>query len=194
MLDNVLLFTATDLKQFTYCPRVVFYERCLSHIRPITAKMEAGAEAHEDEPKRAVRRTLGGYDVLAGQRRFDVHLTSPRLHLTGIVDEVVYTNEGEVFPVDYKLAKKVGDQHRLQLTAYALLLEDATATPIGRGYVYLMLTKQLVKIEITPDLRTRLAQLMNQMRRMVEQEHMPFRSKNQAICTACEFRRFCNDV
>src|SRR5258705_8864491 len=83
------LFTVTDLKQFAVCPRVVFYEQCLPNVRPRTFKMEMGRLAHEEEPKRATRRTLSKYDVSDGQRTFDHRLTAPQLGLTGIIDEVV---------------------------------------------------------------------------------------------------------
>src|SRR4051812_43849528 len=125
MLDDELYFTVTDLKQFTFCPRVLFYERCLPHIRPRTYKMDAGHDVHEDEPKRAVRRTLYAYEVEGGKRLFDVALSSDLLRLCGKIDEVVQTNTGEYFPVDYKLAHKEGANHQIQVAAYALLMEDA---------------------------------------------------------------------
>ena len=46
--DERLFFTVTDLKQYFYCPRVVYYTYCLPLLRPTTYKMEAGAVAHEE--------------------------------------------------------------------------------------------------------------------------------------------------
>lgn len=63
--------TATDLKQFTYCPRVVYYMRCLPDVRPITAKMQEGIAAHDDAEARERRRGLGAYGFTTGQRHFD---------------------------------------------------------------------------------------------------------------------------
>lgn len=194
MLDDATLLTVTDLKQFSYCPRVVFYERCLPHIRPRTVKMDAGLDAHEAEPKRAVRRSLAGYDVLSGERRFDVRLTSATLQLTGIVDEVVYSSDGSIFPVDYKLAKQAGFNHRVQLTAYALLLEEVEHRKVERGYIYLMLSRKLVKVVISDQLRQTVTNQLAQMQTMISHEIMPMPPENHGLCMACEFRRFCNDV
>lgn len=194
MLDNTLLFTVTDLKQYTYCPRVVFYEQCLPHIRPRTYKMDAGRDAHEAEQKRAARRTLHAYSIPDGERRFDLPLTDPDLGLSGIVDEVVFTAAGEIFPVDYKLAKKVGSNHRIQLTAYALLLEAAYTTTVQRGFIYLMPVQQMAAVVITPALREKTTGLLREMRLMVEREQMPLPTDQPARCADCEFRRFCNDV
>ena len=142
MLDDLPLITVTDLKQFSYCGRAVYDERCLPHIRPRTFKMDAGRDEHKLEQKRATRRTLRKYAVAEGKRTFDVVLTDPALGLTGMLDEVVTSATGEQFPVDYKLANQVSDNHRLQLAAYAHLLEQQSghlfdqASPTGPGGDY----------------------------------------------------------
>lgn len=189
-----LLFTVTDLKQFDYCGRVLFYERCLPHVRPRTYKMDAGRDEHEDEQRRAVRRNLSKYEIGSGERRFDVAITAPALRLTGLIDEVVHSAEGEIFPVDYKLTQKVGHNHKIQLTAYALLLEAHHQQPVARGFLYLIPRRQTVEIPITPRLRTELLTLVEQMASMVLTEQMPLPTTNRSRCLACEFRRFCNDV
>ncbi len=194
MLDDRLLFTVTDLKQFTYCQRVIFYERCLPHIRPRTFKMDAGRDTHEEEEKRAVRRSLSGYDVLSGKRFFNVRVISESLGLSGEIDEVVRTSDGEVFPVDYKLAKQASPHYKLQLAAYAMLLETAENVAVKRGYIYLIRTRQLVKVAITSTLRTQVETALTTMQQMIEQERMPGVAVNPNYCAACEFRRFCNDV
>jgi CRISPR-associated exonuclease Cas4 len=195
MLDDPQFFTVTDLKQFTYCARVVYYEQCLPHIRPRTYKMDAGRDAHEAEQKRAARRTMAQYkDVPAGERVFNLRLFSTALRLTGELDEVVYSTTGEVVPVDYKLAKRTSWHYKVQLAAYALMLEVATAVAIERGFLYLIPTRKMVEIRLKQDLREQVIMLLNQMRDMVEHETMPEPAANANHCVNCEFRRFCNDV
>ena len=46
------IFRVTDLKQYFYCPRVVYYAYCLPQVRPVTAKMEAGIEAQVEAEER----------------------------------------------------------------------------------------------------------------------------------------------
>ncbi|MEP7287800.1 MAG: hypothetical protein ABI947_18755 [Chloroflexota bacterium] len=58
--------TITLIKQYTYCPRVVYYETCTPDVRPRTYKMDAGTMAHERERQRAARRTLSAYQVPEG--------------------------------------------------------------------------------------------------------------------------------
>ena len=60
MLDYVLTmpFRVTDLKQWVYCPRILYYHHCLPDVRPVTYKMKAGVEAGRAEEGREERRSL----------------------------------------------------------------------------------------------------------------------------------------
>jgi CRISPR-associated exonuclease Cas4 len=194
MLDNHTLLTVTDLKQFDYCPRVVFYERCLPHVRPRTYKMDAGHEEHHHEQRRAARRTLSGYDELAGARQFDVQIESHTLGFVGLMDEVVTTDDGRIFPVDYKLARHARQNYKLQLTAYALLLEEAYDVSINHGYLYLIPLRTLRKVSFTGRLRNSVHQRLKQANEMIALERMPPPTSVRNRCVDCEFRRFCNDV
>lgn len=194
MLDDDQLFTVTDLKQFAYCARVIFYEQCLPHVRPRTYKMDAGRDAHEAEQRRAARRTLAHYHASEGERKFDVRLSSVSLRLTGILDEVVYCADGTIFPVDYKLAKQASTHYRLQLASYALLLEHVGDVRVDKGFVYLIPKREMVPVRITEKLRAQVLSLLEQMSSMVENEQMPDPASNPNFCVACEFRRFCNDA
>jgi CRISPR-associated exonuclease Cas4 len=194
LLAGDILFTVTDLKQYSYCGRVFFYEKCLPHIRPRTHKMDIGRDEHEREQARASRRTLRQYGEVAGRREFEVGVESAVLRLRGLIDEVVFTEDGKVLPVDYKLATSVSANHRLQLGAYALLLESKFGVSVSEGYVYLLGKREMVRVRITPALREQIFALLGAMFETVSKERMPEAASIRARCASCEFRRFCNDV
>lgn len=193
-IEERLFFTVTDLKQYTYCPRVVYYTYCLPLIRPTTYKMEAGIKAHEKAGKRERRRTLSAYGLKEGERRFDVWLKSPILGLTGKVDMVIEA-AGELIPVEYKQTRRrIGKHIRLQLAAYGLMLEENWGGDVHRGFVYSLLKRRAEEIRLTKALREEVRAMVDAMREMVEQEVMPEPPKSRRQCVNCEFRRFCNDV
>lgn len=195
-LSEATLFTVTDLKQYTYCPRVLYYQACLPDVRPTTYKMQAGAEAGEEEQKRAARRTLSAYHVLEGKRHYDVPVISYRLSLSGKVDEVVEARapEREIVPVDYKLAKIAGQHFKVQLTAYAEMLSETWGYPVKRGYLLLIPLRRFEEVTITDRLRGALQAALEAMWRITQREATPPPADNRRKCAACEFRRFCNDV
>lgn len=187
------LFTVTDLKQYDYCARILYYHRCLPGIRPTTTKMEVAIRRHEDEPKRALRRTMHLEGLDYAERHFDVPLVSAQLGLTGQVDELIW-HEGTIIPVDYKLARREQDHFKLQLTAYAMLAEEHYHTHIKFGLLYLIQARKTVRVAFSSQLRQKVVNVVTQMRLIANTEHMPPPPDSIRLCLECEFRRFCNDV
>src|SRR5947209_5790408 len=134
------LIEVTDLKQYTCCPRIVFYRYCLPKVRPITFTMEEGIRHHEDEEQREGRRSLRSYGLSTGERAFHLPLQSSRLGLIGRIDLAIATPsreaaDAEAIVVEYKLSeKKAGPPFALQLAAYALLIEEAWQLPVKRAF------------------------------------------------------------
>jgi CRISPR-associated exonuclease Cas4 len=191
--ENGITFTITDLKQYIYCPRIFYYHACLPDVRPVTAKMHHGIDAHEQEQKRAARRTMHQYHTIDGTRNFDVPVISERLNLSGQIDEVVEGTNG-VFPVDYKLAKRAGYHFKLQLTAYAMLLEEVSDVRIKQGYLYLMRSREMITVRFTQKLRGAVEAALRAMYIIAQTELVPEPTRYRQRCPDCEFRRFCNDV
>ena len=197
---NDLLFEVTDLKQWTYCPRVLYYRYCLPEIRPVTDLMAAGIRSHSDEAGREERRSLRAYGLTVGERAFDVELRSTALGLRGRLDLAIAVPErqaprAEAIVVEYKDSEKPAGPHfKLQLAAYALLLEEAWGLPVRRGFIYAIPLRKAEIIPITPALRQKVRQTVDAMRAAVAGERMPDAPASRRPCVSCEFRRFCNDV
>lgn len=194
-----LLFEVTDLKQWTYCPRVVYYRYCLPEIRPVTALMRAGIAGHADESEREERRSLRAYGLVAGERAFDLPLWSSRLGLRGRLDLAIAVPDrasgAEAIVVEYKDSEAVDRPHfRLQLATYALLLEEAWGLPVRRGFLYSIPRRSAAAVAISPALRRKVTETIAALRATVAGERMPAAPASRRPCVSCEFRRFCNDV
>jgi CRISPR-associated exonuclease Cas4 len=195
-----LLFEVTDLKQWTYCPRVLYYRYCLPEIRPITDLIAAGIRSHSDEAGREERRSLRTYGLTTGERAFDIGLRSAALGLRGRLDLAIAapdraTPGAEAIVVEYKDSEQPAGAHiKLQLAAYALLLEEAWGLPVRRGFIYAIPLRQSEVVVISAALRQKVRQAVVAMRAAVEGERMPDAPASRRPCVSCEFRRFCNDV
>lgn len=190
-------FRVSDLKQWVYCPRVLYYALCLPKIRPTTYKMEAGREAGQREEEREVRRSLRPYGLEQGRREFDLPLSSHRYGLRGKADLVIWLDTpppGEFVVVDYKLSNIAGEHFKLQLTAYALLLEEMSGLRAKCGFLYFIPQKRAEEVKFTQRLREKLLLTLESMHYMLHTEIMPPATPRRNKCLACEFRRFCNDV
>ncbi len=193
-MEERTVFVVTDLKQYAYCPRIVYYTYCLPLLRPTTGKMEDGRLAHEEMRRKERRRTLAMYDLGEGKKHFDVVVASERLGMRGRIDLVIETEE-EWIPVDYKQTdRRLGAHIRQQIGAYGILLEETMGVRVRRGLVYSLLGRRVEEIPLTARLRREVEETVAAMREMVERERMPDPPASSRQCMDCEFRRFCNDV
>lgn len=194
-IDLQAPFRVTDLKQWTYCPRVLYYHTCLPKVRPVTYKMKAGKEAGLAEEGREVRRSLKPYGLKEGRREFEVPLLSPTLGLRGKPDMVIWLDEArEVIPVDYKLSEVAGEHFKLQITAYGIMLEEVSGYTAKRGFLYSIPQRKAEEVKIDKRARDKIQTALMGMHRTLRYELMPEATPNRNKCLACEFRRFCNDA
>jgi CRISPR-associated exonuclease Cas4 len=183
-----------DLKQFAYCPRIVFYQHVMPVDRKATFKMEHGKAVEARIAQLEQRRTLHRYGLGDGSRRFQLWLNSERLGLSGRLDLLIQTAR-EAVPVDFKDTNApVQRNHHLQLCAYALLVEDALSVPVRRAFIYRVPQDDAVELAMTPELRARTLRDLDAIRTMIADERTPEATEVRARCEDCEYRNYCGDV
>jgi CRISPR-associated exonuclease Cas4 len=191
-----------DLRQYAYCPRFLYYFYCLPDVRPLTFKMEEGEEQHLEEKEREKRRGLALYGLQVREaqaiKHFDVAVESERLRLRGRLDMVIELQGPEgraLYPVEYKATRRApGPQYRLQLAAYALLLEESWQAEAKQGFFLLVPLRKAVPVRLDKAAKAKAEQMVLSMHAIVSGELMPPPTTSAAKCAVCEFRRFCNDV
>lgn len=184
----------SDLRQYLYCPRILYYRYCLPTIRPVTYKMTAGREAQESEEQRELRRSLRAYGLQEGERFFNLSVESESWDLRGRLDLAIRC-ETEAIPVEYKDSPgRAGPHVVLQLAAYGMLLEDLWQVPAQRGFIYFIPARRAREVGLTPELRAQVHSVLEAIETILRTEHMPPPPAQRAKCAICEFRRFCNDV
>src|SRR3954452_1407129 len=133
-----LLLTPSDVLEHLFCGRFTYFERylLLPEFQERREKVVRGRALHavrEATNRSYLRKRLG----VTG-KRIDVALLSPRHHLRGRLDEVLFFADGTAGPLDYKFARDPGRVYatlRLQSAIYALLIGEAFGVPFRRGYI-----------------------------------------------------------
>jgi len=193
-VEEALSLTVTDVKNFLYCRRIPYFTYLLGGPRPVTFKMLEGRQAHAETAALEARLTVRSYGRSAGERLCDVRMPSKRVGWSGRL-AMASRRRWEVSPLDYKdSAGPVGRNHRYQLTAYALLVEEALERPARRGFIYLIGARRAVEVPVRPGMRRHVHRALRAIRRMIWSESMPPPTRFRGRCTDCEFRRYCNDI
>ncbi|MBI4444432.1 MAG: CRISPR-associated protein Cas4 [Acidobacteria bacterium] len=183
-----------DLKQYEYCPRIVFYNTLMPVERKSTVKMDRGKEEEFRLDALEKRRSLRRYQLLSGERRFHVWLESPRLGLSGRLDLLIISPAG-FFPVDFKYTR--GRSHRnhlLQLAGYALLVEENFQTQVETGFIYLTPIQEIVAVSLSSQLKDQAIGGLGQIRDSIREGVLPAPTPVRCRCQECEFRNYCGDV
>jgi len=186
--------TVTDLKQWSYCQRIPYYH----YVMPVefvrTYKMERGRNIEAAVQAMEKRRGFRRYGLEGGERRFGAWLHSEAMNLTGKLDLLLVTEHG-CYPVDFKDTEGgVRYNHRLQLAAYAMLVEENLGQPVPRAFIYMIPSRQLVSVPVGDKEKAEVKRGLAAIRRMIEREEMLAPTPVRARCVACEFRNYCADI
>lgn len=184
----------TDLKQFPYCQRIVFYQYVMPVEKKTTFKMEEGKRAEEVIDRLEKRRSLRKYRLDEGRRYFHVWLRSEKLGLSGKLDLLLESPEG-MFPIDFKYTSGgVQKNHVYQLCGYALLVEEAYSVTVEQGFVYLIPRDEVAVVELTTERKKEALRMLEAIRAMIREERMPEPTSVRARCEECEYRNYCGDI
>lgn len=186
--------TATDLKQWAYCKRIPYYH----HVTPVeftrTYKMERGKNVEAAVEAMEKRRGFRRYGLESGERRFGVWLKSERLGFAGKLDLLIVAGR-KAYPVDFKDTEGgVRRNHRVQLAAYSLLVEESLGLATPFAFIYLIPAKELVRVEVGAPERAEVVAALAEMRQFIRDERIPDPTGVTARCVACEYRNYCGDI
>ncbi|MDD5206585.1 MAG: CRISPR-associated protein Cas4 [Desulfobacterales bacterium] len=184
----------SDLRQYHYCPRVVYYQFVMPVDHKATYKMEKGKSAQAEIEVLEKRRKLKSYGLADGERLFGQWVKSHKLGLTGKPDLVIKT-EIEIFPVDFKYTRgRPRRNHLYQLGGYALILEEKFQKPVKSGFIYLIPQKDAVVFPLTGELKQDCLRMVDEIRQMIEREIFPPAPVKRSKCTDCEYQNYCRDI
>ena len=195
-IDNfsALSVPANWIRQWHYCPRVVYYMTLIdskSFYQP--AWIKQGEDFHKLEEKLWKRRNLSRFNLEKGKRFYNLKMSSAKLSLHGVADMAIET-ETAVYPVEFKLSAREGKKqgNQLQLTAYALLLEKHFSKPSPVGFITGK-GKVLRIVKFDQKRRQALTKAIEEIQQMLRKGLKPESDASIVQCCACEYVNFCND-
>jgi CRISPR-associated protein Cas1 len=180
------LLRVESLHALAYCPRL-FYLQEIERIENPTDRVYAGRELH-----------AGLEEELDGEQT-SIELTSEMLGLMGKVD-CVRRRDGTYIPYEHKRGRshKADDgthsawaSDRLQVIAYAVLLEEAFGQPIAEGRVRYHATNVTVRVPIDQAARAELREAIATARQLRESVVRPPIAENERLCQNCSLAPVC---
>ena len=136
------------------------------------------------------------WEKLTPKIESELRIESPTLNLKGIVDQIeVYENE--YVPIELKTGKSpnegVWPGHKIQLVAYALLLEEHFKKPVKEGFVTYLDIKDRRQIVINSFSRQEVKGLIEKVSLLLKSASLPDFCGNDNKCNACGLKEDCYD-
>jgi CRISPR-associated exonuclease Cas4 len=193
--ETPLRITPSDLLEYYFCPRFIYFMYVLriEQYEKRRYMVRKGLDVHQqriEQNKSYLWKKLG-----AVKRESDVYLISDRLHLYGIVDEIVTLEDGSLAPIDYKYStypEYIYKSHKTQIISYCLLIEEIFGMAVKQGYIfYVRKGSDQVVVPYTDKARQEIIRDVEHILAIIQSERMPVATKQKARCADCTYKNIC---
>jgi CRISPR-associated exonuclease Cas4 len=194
-IEQSTIITISDVLEYQFCPRFIYFMRCLDipQHEEKRFKVVKGREVHDQRQstnKDYVRKKLHCI-----QKDSEVYLVSKQHHIKGIVDEVLFLEDGTAAPLEYKFAEykeKLFSTYKYQIVLQGLLIRENYSKEVNRGYICYTRSNSLVKeLEITQSDLANAINIINDILEIIEKGKYPKATRSRNKCIDCCYRNIC---
>ncbi|MAE42600.1 CRISPR-associated protein Cas4 [Candidatus Woesearchaeota archaeon] len=124
----------------------------------------------------------------------EMRIESEKLQLRGIIDKVEVYEDGYV-PIELKTGKMPREGmwpgHRIQITAYALMLEEKFNVPIKEGFVHYLDVQEKRHLAMNPFMKEEIISLVKEIQALLQKNNIPEYCENKNKCVNCGLKEQC---
>ena len=194
--------TATDIKNWVYCPMIVYFRKVLRLKPKLFSQQKNGQEMHREMLRKIASRVgiaLRDKRIKIRRKISEKEIILENEKLYGIIDLIVETEQNEIIPVEIKLMKsnngKPWRDHIYQLTFYAILIERKMRKLIKRGFIYYVNEEKLIEVPITNHERKLVWNIIRNIRLVMQTEKPPKVRIHPKYCTGgCGYKWVCRKI
>lgn len=194
MSKNISL-TPSIVMEYLYCPRFIYYMLYLkiSQNEGKRYKVQRGKSSHQKKSKinkSYLRKKIGVKKKIINQK-----LYSDQYNIHGIVDEILFLNDGTAASLDYKFSKyqkRTFLTHKYQAAMYSLMIEENYNKKVKKAFiVYIRSKNKLIEIELKDDFYDELQIVLNKIIKIIQKGYFPKRTDYKSRCRDCTYRNIC---
>ena len=197
-IEQDVFVTVSDALEYLFCPRFIFFERCLMipEHQEKRFKVLKGRELHEIREK--VNRDYLRKRLRCTRKEISVYLTSHKYHFKGEVDEVLFLEDGTAAPLDYKYAEfknTIYKTHKYQAALYGILIMEHFGVDVKKGFVcYTRSNNYVVEIDFRQKDFEMAKQIVREILMIIQRGYYPEGTKQKARCVDCTYRNICATI
>lgn len=192
MTESGTIITISDVLEFLFCPRFIYYMHCLDipQHEEMRFKVLKGREIHDK--KRITNPNYFRKKLGVVGKEIDVFVASKQHSIKGIIDEVLFLDDGTAAPFEYKYAEfkdTIFKTHKYQLVLHALMIKENYGKEVNRGFIcYTRSNHHIEQVDFRESDFTRGIEIINDILEIIEKGYYPVKTKFKNKCIDCCYR------
>jgi len=195
MTESETIITISDVMEYLFCPRFIYFMHCLDipQHEGTRFKVLQGREVHEKKlitDPDYLRKKLG-----VVKKEMNVFIASKEHHIKGIVDEVLFLEDGTAAPFEYKYAEfkdTIFQTYKFQLLLHAVMIKENYQVNVNRGFIcFTRSNNRIETVEFTDKDFVRGKEIVLEILEIIDKGFYPSKSKYKNKCLDCCYRTMC---
>jgi len=194
-MPDEILITMSDVLEYLFCPRFIYYMYALDipQNEEKYFKVLKGRKVHKakrDANKEYLRKKFG-----VVRKESEVYLVSKVHNIKGIVDEVLFFQDGTASPFEYKFAeykKRIYRTYKFQLILQGILIRDNFEVEVKRGYLcYTRSSNRVVEVPFRESDFDKALRAVGEIIEVIQKGYYPKETGHKMKCINCTYRNVC---
>ena len=189
------IITISDVLEYLFCPRFIYYMHCLAIPQHEESRFKVikGREVH-DEKRIAnteyLRKKLG-----VVKKEINVFIASKNNHIKGIVDEVLFLDNGTAAPFEYKYAEfkdTIFQTYKFQLVLHAMMIKENYKIDVKKGFIcFTRSNNHIEEIIFTEKDFKKAIEIIDEILEIIDKGFYPGKSRYKNKCIDCCYSNIC---
>ena len=189
------IITISDVLEYLFCPRFIYFMHCLAipQHEESRFKVMKGREVHDEKRitnTEYLRKKLG---VVI--KEINVFIASKGHNIKGIVDEVLFLEDGTAAPFEYKYAEfkdAIFQTYKFQLVLHAMMIKENYKIDVKKGFIcFTRSNNHIEEIIFTEKDFKKGLEIIDEILGIIDKGFYPGKSKYKNKCIDCCYSNIC---
>ena len=189
------IITISDVLEYLFCPRFIYFMHCLDIPQHEESRFKVikGREVHDEKRitnTEYLRKKLG-----VVKKEINVFMASKNHHIKGIVDEILFLDDGTAAPFEYKYTEfkdKIFQTYKFQLVLHALMIKENYKINVKKGLIcFTRSNNHIEEIVFTEKDFKKAIKIIDEILEIIDKGFYPGKSKYKNKCIDCCYSNIC---
>jgi CRISPR-associated exonuclease Cas4 len=189
------IITISDVLEYLFCPRFIYFMHCLAIPQHEESRFKVikGREVHDEKRitnTEYLRKKLG-----VVKKEINVFIASKNHHIKGILDEILFLDDGTAAPFEYKYAEfkdTIFQTYKFQLVLHAMMIKENYKIDVKKGFIcFTRSNNHIEEIVFTEKDFKKAIEIIDEILEIINKGFYPGKSRYKNKCIDCCYSNIC---